>query len=90
MRNANPYTFSIYSNGSLVENVYGSWAAPESTTRGCAYSKDEALRRAQNIAEKVDHLGALSVNVFFRGRIVALPGDFNLRELTIRRRMAQA
>ena len=80
---ATPYTFSIYSDGSLVENIYGKNGAE---TRGGGRNLAEALGHAQLAADAAWRLPRLSVIVWRYGRIVNTPSSFDLRALTILRR----
>jgi|LakMenEpi03Aug12_release.lakeMendotaPanAssembly.Ray.scaffolds.fasta_scaffold272514_1 hypothetical protein len=78
-----PYTFSIYSNGALVENVYG---AKGTATRGAARNLAEALSFAQMAADAAWRSPALSVMIWRNGRVVNTPSSFDLRALTFARR----
>ncbi len=78
-----PYTFSIYSSGSLVENVYGKNGT---ATRGTARTLAEALDFARMAADAAWRSSALSVMFWRNGRAVNAPSSFDLRALTFARR----
>lgn len=71
----NPYTFSVYSYGTLVENIYG---ISGSTFAGQAPTKEEAFSRVRLSADKVKWMGGITVMVWRHGRMINLPLGFSL------------
>ena len=77
----NPYTFSVYSYGTLVENIYGMSSSPAldgSALSGQAPTKEIAFSRVRLAADKIKWMGGITVMVWRHGRMVNLPLGFSL------------
>ena len=77
----NAYTYSVYSYGELVENVYGMFSSPANNgavLSGQAPTKDEAFARGRLTADKVKWKGGITAMVWRHGRVVNLPLGFTL------------